>query len=60
MTIMEIIKSIDIDTYERIAELLDERNLYGDYFYTIEEVAEIVGISIEAVRYVARAEHSDC
>jgi hypothetical protein len=60
MTTMEIIKSIDSDTYERIVELLEERNLYGDYFYTVEEVAEIVGVSVEAVQYVDRAENSDC
>jgi hypothetical protein len=60
MTTMEIIKSIDSDTYNRIAELLDERDLYGDYFYTVEEVAEIVGVSVEAVQYVDRAENSDC
>jgi hypothetical protein len=60
MTTMEIIKSVDSDTYERIAELLEERNLYGDYFYTVAEVAEIVGVALEVVEYIDRAEHDDC
>lgn len=63
MTTMEIIKTtmaMEEDTYERIVELLEERNLYGDYFYTVAEVAEIVGVALEVVEYIDRAEHDEC
>ena len=60
MTTMEIIKSVDSDTYERIVELLEERNLYGDYFYTVAEVAEMFGVALEVVEYIDRAEHDEC
>ena len=63
MTTMEVIKAtmaMEEDTYERIVELLEERNLYDDYFYTVEEVAEIVGVAVAVVEYIDRAEHDDC
>lgn len=45
---------IDFDTYEMIAELLmmgeDEPT------YSVEEIAEMVGVDVETVQYVDRAE----
>lgn len=48
--------NIDFDTYELICDLLAE----GDDLeptYSGEEIAEIVGVTVEAVRYVAEAEY---
>ena len=46
---------IDFDTYEMIADLLmmgiDEPT------YSVEEIAEIVGVDVEVVKYVDRAEN---
>ena len=45
---------IDFDTYEMIAELLmmgeDEPT------YSVKEIAEMVGVDVETVEYVDRAE----
>lgn len=49
---------IDYDTYEMICDLLVE----GDNLeptYSVEEIAEMVGVSVETVQYVDRAEHDD-
>lgn len=47
---------IDYDTYELICGLLAE----GDELepaYSVEEIAEMTGVSVETVQYVDRAEH---
>lgn len=47
---------IDYDTYELICDLL----AMGDDLdptYSIEEIAEMVGVDIEVVQYVDRAEN---
>ena len=52
----EIIKMmINFDTYEMIAELL----MMGDDepIYSVEEIAEMVGVAIDVVEYVDRAEN---
>lgn len=47
---------IDYDTYELICDLLAE----GDELaYSVEEIAEMTGVSVETVQYVDRAEHDD-
>ena len=47
---------IDFDTYEMIADLL---MMGGDDepTYSVEEIAEMVGVDVEVVRYVDRAEN---
>ena len=63
MTTKEIIKAVmamEEDTYNEIVTLLEELDIMGDYIYTIEDVAEIVGVALEVVDYIDRAEHSDC
>ena len=60
MTTMEIIKSVDYDTYNKIAMLLEELDDMGDYVYTTKDIAEIVGVALEVVEYIDRAEHDDC
>ena len=46
---------INFDTYEMIAELL----MMGDDepIYSVEEIAEMVGVAIDVVEYVDRAEN---
>jgi hypothetical protein len=47
---------IDFDTYELICDLLGA----GDDLeptYSVEEIAEMVGVTVEAVRYVDEAEY---
>ena len=46
---------IDFDTYEMIADLL----MMGDDepTYSVEEIAEMVGVDTEIVKYVDRAEN---
>ena len=49
-------KYIDFDTYELICDLLAE----GDDLeptYSVEEIAEMVGVTVETVRYVDRSEN---
>lgn len=63
MTTMEIIKvvmAMEEDTYNEIVILLEELDIMGDYIYTTEDVAEIVGVALEVVEYIDRAEHDDC
>lgn len=46
---------IDFDTYEMIADLL---MIGGDEpTYSVEEIAEMVGVDTEIVEYVDRAEN---
>ena len=48
--------NIDFDTYELVCDLLAE----GDDLeptYSVEEIAEMVGVTVEVVRYVDRAEY---
>lgn len=48
--------NIDFDTYELICDLLAE----GDDLeptYSVEEIAEMVGVTVEVVRYVDEAEY---
>jgi hypothetical protein len=54
---MEIIKmmNIDFDTYELICDLL-AAGTELDPTYSVEEIAEMVGVSVETVQYVDRAE----
>ena len=48
--------NIEFETYQTICELLaEERD--GEIAYSIEEIAEMVGVSIETVQYVDRAEN---
>lgn len=49
-------KHIDFDTYELICDLLAEGDDL-DPTYSVEEIAEMVGVTVEAVRYVDRAEN---
>ena len=46
---------IDFDTYEMIADLL----MMGDDepTYSVEEIAEMVGVDVKVVQYVDRAEN---
>lgn len=47
---------IDFDTYELICDLLGA----GDDLeptYSVEEIAEMIGVTVEAVRYVNEAEY---
>ena len=46
---------INFDTYEMIAELL----MIGDNepTYSVEEIAEMVGVDVDVVNYVDRAEN---
>ena len=62
MTTMEIIKvtmAMEEDTYYEIVMLLEELDIMGDYVYTTEDVAEIVGVALEVVEYIDRIEHDD-
>ena len=46
---------INFDTYEMIAELLMMGN--DEPTYSVEEIAEMVGVTIDVVEYVDRAEN---
>lgn len=56
MTTLELIKSIDSDTYEVIAGLVMQEDAEGYPLYTVQEIATMVGVSAEAVQWVHRAE----
>jgi hypothetical protein len=56
MTTLELIKSINSDTYEVIAELVMQEDTEGYPLYTVQEIAIMVGVSTEAVQWVYRAE----
>ena len=63
MTTMEIIEmamAMEEDTYNEIVMLLEELDIMGDYVYTTEDVAEIVGVELAVVEYIDRAEHDEC
>ena len=45
------------ETYEAICDLLYEVTEEGDPMYSVEEIAEMLDVTIEEVRYVDRAEH---
>jgi hypothetical protein len=47
---------IDFDTYELICDLLDAGDDL-DPTYSVEEIAEMVGVTVEVVHYVDRAEY---
>lgn len=47
--------NIDFDTYELICDLLGADDL--EPTYSVEEIAEMVGVTVEAVRYVNEAEY---
>ena len=52
----ELIKMmINFDTYEMIAELLMMGN--DEPTYSVEEIAEMVGVAVDVVEYVDRAEN---
>lgn len=46
---------IDYETYELIADLL-MAGIDEEPTYSIEEIAEMAGVSVETVQYVDRAE----
>ena len=46
---------INFDTYEMIAGLLAEGD--DDPAYSVEEIADMVGVTVEVVEYVDRAEN---
>ena len=46
---------INFDTYEMIADLLAEGG--DDPTYSVEEIAEMVGIDVDVVNYVYLAEY---
>ena len=46
---------INFDTYEMITELLMMGN--DEPTYSVEEIAEMVGVAIDVVEYVDRAEN---
>lgn len=45
-----------MDVYVRIAEMLDEME-NGEYVYSVEEIAEILGVSVETVHQVDISEN---
>lgn len=47
---------IEINTYVAIAEMLDEME-NDEYIYSVEEIAEKVGVSVEIVRQVNISEN---
>ena len=47
---------IDYETYIEICDLLAEGTDF-EPTYSIEEIAEMVGVSVETVQYVDRAEN---
>ena len=47
---------IDFDTYQMICDLLIEE-VDDEPTYSIEEIAEMIGTSVEAVQYVNEAEN---
>lgn len=47
---------IDFDTYELICDLL-AAGTEEEATYSIYEIAEMVGVTVEAVRYVDEAEY---
>jgi hypothetical protein len=47
---------IEFETYQTICELLVEE-CDGEFAYSVEEIAEMVGVSVETVQYVDRAEN---
>lgn len=56
---MEIIikmMNINFDTYELICDLLNEGTELNP-IHSVEEIAEMVGVSVETVQYVDRAEN---
>ena len=48
---------IDFDTYELICELL-LAGTEDEPLYSVEEIAEMVGVTAETVLYVDRAEYT--
>lgn len=48
--------TMDYETYEEICDLLAEGTDL-EPTYSVEEIAEMVGVSVEAVEYVDRAEN---
>ena len=48
--------NIEFEIYQTICELLAEEH-DGEIAYSVEEIAEMVGVSVEIVRYVDRAEN---
>ena len=46
---------INFDTYEMIADLLTEGD--DEPTYSVEEIAEMVGVDVDVVEYVDRAEN---
>lgn len=48
--------NIDFDTYELICDLLAAET-EEEATYSVEEIAEMVGVTVEAVRYVDEAEY---
>lgn len=47
---------IEINTYVAIAEMLDEME-NGEYIYSVEEIAEMLGVSVEIVHQVDISEN---
>ena len=47
---------INPDTYELIVDLLDAKTGL-ESLYSIEEIAEMLGISVDVVEYVSRTEY---
>ena len=47
---------INFDTYELICDLL-MAGTEDEPLYSVEEIAEMVGVSVETVQYVDRAEY---
>lgn len=50
--------NIEFETYQTICELLAEEH-DGEIAYSVEEIAKMVGVSVEIVRYVDRAENDE-
>ena len=49
--------NIDFDTYELICDLL-AAGTELDPTYSVEEISEMTGVSVETVQYVNRAEYA--
>lgn len=47
---------IEFNTYVEIAEMLDEME-NDEYIYSVEEIAEKIGVSVEIVRQVSISEN---
>lgn len=48
---------IDFDTYTLIADLLMMTDANNDFIHSVDDVAKIVGVDVDTVRYVDRAEN---